>query len=1074
MLNPCRSVFRTLVCLACVGSVLAPTTSSGQAASQSSRADDVSAAAKTGDAQRVAVAAYEGGQALTVDGEPFVVNGMNWDYFPIGTNYSYSLWRQPDDVIAAALAEEMPLLRNMGVNAVRMYTGVPARWIRHIYEEYGIYTMLNHSFGRYGLTLGGEWVPNTEYDDPRTVELLMRETAELAAEYRDVPGLLLYLLGNENNYGLFWDGAETEDIPIEDRRSTERARHMYALMNAATAAMKRIDAAHPVAICNGDLLFLDLIAELCPDVDVLGTNMYRGISFGDAFQRVRDEYGKPLLFTEFGSDAFDAVANRENQRAQASYFVGNWREIYANAAGIEGGVGNALGGFSFQFSDGWWKYGQTENLSVHDNNASWSNGGYRFDFVEGQNNMNEEWFGVTAKGATDERGLYRLYPRAAYYALAEAHAFDPYAPGADRAALERTFREINLMEAVLRARGDAAALAAERQGRITLSRLTAQLSTFNTGGSLVSTPAERDPSVDRVYPDELGFDHMQSFFFGVGANPAPGLRASVEFNVLGNVAENPIDQIFYENRGRIFEAATAEGPVGIADNNRVAVYRASVQWSDDNFDLDGFYRTGHYHWGYEGDFFGLYPEANYGPNIDIYNGNAPSGVEIDGKRAFAGLTVAMGPELWWGANPAVLVKYTRDFAGVQLTGIFHEDIDDREATESSFAVPMPKTRRATLHAKTAVGPLGIELGGIWGGQPLEGRAFQLVREAEGVMRVYEDRINADDTWGAKAKLTLSAGPVNWYAQAGAQGLVANGGWDQTITYTGWRLRPTSSGNQYYAATGLTYLLGDLQVAPNFMWQRPIEGPIPGNLPAPARPRNILDDPFSVRANRETVGGELLLTYDPTPATWMYAWDSDESEDARLAVAAGFVFRHHPATLDAAIGILPDGRTLFPFPGGAPPADLWEAHARVVSKTPGSVGLVANLYGGTAQANGSDPRKVERLGGDVRLIVGTYKATLGYKRNDWGPYDYHRDFNLTFPHQAVLDLSKTLGSPRFFALPATRIGLMGTFRTLDRFSPRYCPTRSLQAGTFACDPTAPGFRDGNEWEIRTYLHVNIIQ
>ena len=36
--------------------------------------------------------------------------------------------------------------------------------------------------------------------------------------------------------------------------------------------------------------------------------------------------------------------------------------------------------------------------------------------------------------------------------------------------------------------------------------------------------------------------------------------------------------------------------------------------------MRGFYRTGHYHWGYEGDLFGLYPEANYGPNLDIYNG----------------------------------------------------------------------------------------------------------------------------------------------------------------------------------------------------------------------------------------------------------------------------------------------------------------------------------------------------------------------------------------------------------------------------------------------------------------------
>jgi hypothetical protein len=31
----------------------------------------------------------------------------------------------------------------MGVNVIRQYTGIPAKWIQYIYENYGIYTMLN-------------------------------------------------------------------------------------------------------------------------------------------------------------------------------------------------------------------------------------------------------------------------------------------------------------------------------------------------------------------------------------------------------------------------------------------------------------------------------------------------------------------------------------------------------------------------------------------------------------------------------------------------------------------------------------------------------------------------------------------------------------------------------------------------------------------------------------------------------------------------------------------------------------------------------------------------------------------
>jgi hypothetical protein len=133
------------------------------------------------------------GFRLMVDGREMMVNGMNWDYFPIGTNYSYSLWNQPDDFIKKALDDEMSLLRAMGVNAIRVYAGIPKKWIEYIYREHGIYTMLNHSFGRYGLTLDGAWVPNTDYSDPRVIQLLLSETKALAEEYKNTPGLLMYL-----------------------------------------------------------------------------------------------------------------------------------------------------------------------------------------------------------------------------------------------------------------------------------------------------------------------------------------------------------------------------------------------------------------------------------------------------------------------------------------------------------------------------------------------------------------------------------------------------------------------------------------------------------------------------------------------------------------------------------------------------------------------------------------------------------------------------------------------------------------------------------------------------------------
>ncbi|MGL2986459.1 hypothetical protein ACSVH5_02585 [Flavobacterium sp. RSSA_27] len=366
------------------------------------------------------------GLSLQVNGKNFMVKGMNWDYFPIGKNYEYNLWEQPEAFIRKVLHYEMGLLKNMGINAIRVYTGIPKKWIAYIHTNFGIYTMLNHPFGRYGVMIDGNWNSNTDYTQENVRTTLLNEVKQLANEYKDTKGLLLYLLGNENNFGLFWQGAETENIPVEDKKSTKLAQALYQLFNEAALAIKMKDRNHPVAICNGDVLFLNVIAKECPNVDILGLNVYRGVSFGDLFERVKNEYGKPVLFTEFGSDAFSTISKKEDQKAQATILKGNWKEIYENTAGL-GKTQNCIGGFTFQFSDGWWKNGQTTNLDIHDTHASWSNGGYVFDFEQGKNNMNEEWFGICAKEKTLNNEEYTLQPRLAYYLLKKIHQIDPYA-----------------------------------------------------------------------------------------------------------------------------------------------------------------------------------------------------------------------------------------------------------------------------------------------------------------------------------------------------------------------------------------------------------------------------------------------------------------------------------------------------------------------------------------------------------------------------------------------------------------------------------------------------------------------
>ncbi len=1026
-------------------------------------------AAGTAPVAQIRIVSDGAGHRLQVDGRDVMIRGVNWDYFPVGTNYSYNFWGQPDAFIAAALDREMSLIRNAGMNAIRVYNGIPAKWVRFIHERYGIWTVVNHPLGRYGTTVNGAYQANTNYADPATRRQLTGEVLAMVEELKGTPGLLMWLLGNENNYGLTWKSAATEALPVGERDAA-KARFMYSLFGEVTRAIKSRDAAHPVAMANGDLQYIDIIAQETRGLDVFGSNVYRGLTFGDFFEVVKAKLGLPVMFTEFGADAYNEKEGREDQLMQARYVVRQWQDIYENTAG-KGKAGNAIGGFTFQWSDGWWKYGQETNLDRHDANASWPAEAYAEDYVKGDNNMNEEWWGIMAKGPTDASGGYELYPRAAYYGLKQAYTLDAYAPTTDLAAIRQHFGQIAPAALALSARGDRASLEGDAGAKFRVSGMRLELQTFTTGGTRLSTPAAATPG-STIFPNATGFDRMESYFVDFQARPTERFTANLSVNILGNVASTPIDQIFYENRGRPRVVNGPNGESVLQGVERLAIYRASFQWDEKLFRLDGFNRTGHYHWGYEGDFFGLYREANYGRNIDIYNGAAPFGVEFTGKKSLAGLKAAFGPELWWGANPTAMVKYGRALGAYQLTGVVMEEFAPFNVglTTSSFAVPLQPTRRATLAVATTRGALGFEVGGMWGGATKIGDRFQFVRGAPGSYEVRQDTIRAGDTFAGKAKVTYSKGRFNWYAQSGYYGLVADGGPTSTMTFTGWWLKDTGLFNQWNVLSGFTWQAGNLQIAPNFLYQQPIVGPVPADAPAPARPRNQLADPFFVRANRETMGGELLLTWDPTPATYMHQWDNDQREDARFAMSGAFMYRRFPTTMDAAIGILADGRTTFAFPGATPARSLWEVRTRMISRIGRDTRFIVNAFGGTAEPNGDSPRLVKRYGGDLRLQSGPVKVITSARVNDFGPYDYHRDFNLTFPQQFMTDVAYVFGKAQWFDVPETKFGVRGTLRTLDRNSPRYCPERVPDAlGNAVCDPTAPAAL-GREWEIRTYFMV----
>lgn len=1016
--------------------------------------------------QRVTVYRDDRGFKLQVDGNDFMVLGMNWSYVPIGENYSYSLWDQSEEIIEEALNNEMELLRDMGINAIRVYVGIPQRWITWIYQNYGIYTILNHSMGRYGHNIDGVWRAPTNYEDGRTREVISEEINELVEQYRDTPGLLMWLLGNENNYGLFWAGGETEDLP-EEAQGEARARFLYSLFGEIIDNIHERDPNHPVAIANGDLQYIELIRELAPNLDIMGSNVYRGASSRDLFDRVAEVLDVPFVYTEFGADAWNAREGREDDMAQAEVDLALWQEIFEHAYGL-GRAQNAIGGMTFQWSDGWWKYRQTENLDVHDRTASWSNAAYQSDYQEGQNNMNEEWFGICAKGRPDSRGIFRLYPRTAYYVLRDAYRLDPYAESITLQRIRAHFGAIRPRDA---STNYAAAQAMNRIDELEMVRMAfmrVDLDTYTTGGSQLNDEPR----------NATRFDSTQSFYFGFELQPNQRMRANLTLNVLGNVAQNPINEIFYENRGIPRTFADVEGEeVTLASIDRIAVYQSSFRWEESWFQLDGYYRVGQNHWGYDGDFFNLVPETHYGPNLDLFNAQAPIGFTFNGRRELEGLRVAFGPELWWGANPTIIAMYHREIGPWEFSLMHQEDFAQRDAGQTSSAVPTPQDRRTTIYLSRTFGPLRIEIGGIMAGSPRVGREYQAVRDAPengpsylgSGYYVIDDQIRIQDTFGAKARIRLDAAPFFWYLQGGYRGLVADGGWDATTTITGWSMKESGQGNHWAVSTGAALNIGDFQIAPNFLVQQPLEGPLPqindffdratGIYYPGLNGRNQLQDPFWVRSNRETYGFELLIAFDPTPSTWMWAWDNVAREDAPFAAFLDLSYRIHPTSQDAGVGVSAEGFQ-FAFPTGAPAQDLYDARLRTVFNFSRDVRLVNTAYFGNGQANGDDDRLVFRGGIEGRLAAERFVLNYFFRIGDWGPYDYYRDFNQTFPFQGMVDMSYGLVNPQWFVSSYTRFGVRGTFRALDANSGRYQPDPS--------DPDALG----TEWEVRTYVQLSL--
>jgi beta-galactosidase len=181
----------------------------------------------------------ESGWRLQVNGEDYYVKGVVWSYTPRGENYSYNLWGESDEFIRKVLDYDFGLMRKAGVNTIRSFAMIPPKWVTYIYREHGIMSVINPLVGRYGSVISGRWTPITDYSDELTRATLKADSLAVVETYKDVPGVLMFAFGNENNYGLSWSSFEIENLPVGEQ-NTAKARYLYSLFNEIISSGKRI------------------------------------------------------------------------------------------------------------------------------------------------------------------------------------------------------------------------------------------------------------------------------------------------------------------------------------------------------------------------------------------------------------------------------------------------------------------------------------------------------------------------------------------------------------------------------------------------------------------------------------------------------------------------------------------------------------------------------------------------------------------------------------------------------------------------------------------------------------------
>lgn len=524
-------------------------------------------------------------------------------------------------------------------------------------------------------------------------------------------------------------------------------------------------------------------------------------------------------------------------------------------------------------------------------------------------------------------------------------------------------------------------------------------------------------NLDNKWEDTYG----QTLLLNVGVKPIEWFFAEVGIEMIGDYADRYWIPVNQEHRMSI----NGDTFPRIDWNN--AKIGINLDW----ISLTYYKNYLHLGWKYEGDMFDMLTAQDNPDDYLRYSGHhSPDYWQLKTVGIFGDLDVMYGEEVMQDYKQGIYVKYKNIF-GSNINFYYSDHLipygkEDERMRNFQLNTDFNITKDANLQIGALYRPFRLDT------------AYQYVEKVESRAGIYgskyvvkNDETKQTDALGGSIKLALQ-----------------NKLWMNYIN-VGYEYRGLVAGNRHKVNASVEKQLGKtFNAYLGYYYQKPLLDAMPllysggGAGPIAISGRDSQSpfwvwwrNPITGFDNRETSSFSLVLTHDPTPATWFYlyepnnpqAYNLNPDEDAPFS----FVVK---ANVTKYFGTL-DRQTYWEYDGSTVWEDIYSNGTNAPDRYIGSLYFLGQFikkktqilydfevgedlttlsyaYPEVKGGSGRDPNTkpiISYFKTSLSVKTAPYLFKVAYYKDFWGPEDWHRNFGATFDEMYLAHISRDFGT-----------------------------------------------------------------